>query len=799
MAGDVIDVPVSGTLNGGAVTVITDDDDALSFDDTTGTTQVQLPDGQVEITFGIPPTADPKDAKFDDNLAEFLDDGQLSQISEKLLLGIETDLQSRDGWIQNMRDGISLLGLEVKNARGTAASGTTSNEGVSNVDHPLLLEAVLRFQANAYGELLPADGPVKVRNDGPDNALAARLAPVLEKDLNYYLTKVAKEYYPDTDRMLLMLGFSGIGFKKGYHDPIKRRPTIISINAEDLIVSNAATDLDGAGRVTHRVYMRPSTLRRMQLLKEYRDIELPSPGMPLQKDAVKDKIDQVQGISPPSYVDPADQDRELYESYCEIDVPGFEHKIDGKLTGLPLPYRVTIDKESRRILEIRRNWDPEDEFCLPVNRIIAYVFIPGLGFYGIGLLNILGNATKAVSAAWRLMLDAGMFANFPGFLFLKSLAKQLTNQFRIPPGGGMPIDSNADDIRQVVMPLPYKDVSPVFIQLIENIATTAQRVGGTAEMQIGEGRQDAPVGTTLALIEQATKLMSAVHKRLHKAQDQELEMLKDLLAEDPAALWRHNKKSKVLALLMEEKGDQAISDAQEETEERRKRLFVAALADCQLTPRADPNTSSQMERYLKAVAMRQMAMSNPGLDINKVDERALHVMGVDDTESLFKPAPPAADGGPPPEALMAVATMLAAQARMKDSETKALDAQTRAQTTMRKIESSENVASLNLARDIIIHQDDAKAEAENRQREDQHRSSDRIQRLALAAIAGRQKSQQGVANMVGGMISEHLGRQHESRERELERQHQGVEAQRGREFEAATRPRPAAPNGKAKK
>lgn len=330
--------------NGVDVIVTTEDPDVVNFDAVSNTTQIQLPDGDVVISMG-PPAEKPKDSKFGDNLAEHLPEGTLSTIAEKILLGIESDIQSRASWLDNVSNGISLLGLEVKQPRGATVAGATPAEGVSTVDHPLLLEAVLRFQANARGELLPSDGPVKVRNDGESNALSSKLADALEKDLNHYLTKTAKEYYPDTDRMLLMLGFSGISFKKGYHDPIKRRPVIQSIDAKDLIVSNAATDIDGAGRVTHRVMMRPSTLKRMQLVGAYRNVPLPQNQLPPIENPVDAKINQIQGIAPPSYAEQEDLDRELYECYCEIEIPGFEHKYDGKATGLPLPYKVTIDRE----------------------------------------------------------------------------------------------------------------------------------------------------------------------------------------------------------------------------------------------------------------------------------------------------------------------------------------------------------------------------------------------------------------------------------------------------------------------
>lgn len=792
-------VPPPQQADGQSITVVADDGDEPAFNPETGTLVVDIPDGTVEISFGAP-TKPKKSTHFDANLANDLTDSELSTIAERLLLGIEQDAQSRSNWLENMSNGISLLGLEIKNPRGAAASGATPAEGVSTVDHPLLLEAVLRFQANARGELLPTDGPVKVRNDGEGNSLAGKLADALEKDMNHFLTKTAKEYYPDTDRMLLMLGFSGISFKKGYHDPIKRRPVIASIDAKDLIVSNAATDIDGAGRVTHRIMMRPSVLKRMQLVGAYRKVHLPSPGTPALQNPVDTKINQIQGIAPATFMEPDDQDRELYECYCEIEVPGHEHEMDGEATGLPLPYKVVIDKESRNILEIRRNWEEDDAFCMPRNRIIAYIFIPGLGFYGIGLINILGNATKAVTAAWRLMIDAGMFANFPGFLYLKSLAKQLTNQFRIPPGGGMPIDTVGNDIRSSIMPLPYKDPSPVFIQLIDNIATTAQRVGGTAELQIGEGKQDAPVGTTLAMIEQATKLMSAVHKRLHQAQGQEFDMLKSLLAEDPDALWRHNKKSKVLELLVQEAGQQPIVDEEQKAEDRHRQLFLAALADCELVPRADPNTSSQTERYLKVVAMRQMAATNPSIDINKIDERAFQTMGIDDFESLFKPPPPPGSEKPSPEEMTAQATMIAAQARITEAQTKATEAQAKAQSSQQDLASRERIAALNVSREVIIHSSDQQFKAQQQVADHQHKHALAFQQghiqsaqgLADQAHEAREnfinrahEAQQGHHDFIRSAAKEGVLKEHDAQQDQFGHQHDAMQDQIGRQHEAA--------------
>lgn len=790
--------------NGSAVIVQIDGGDGSGYDPATNTVQVGNDDGSVTVSFG-PPEPTSKDTDFGDNLAEHLGDAELTAIAEKLMAGIEADEQGRHDWLENAAKGIGLLGLELKAQQGASAGAAqTPAEGTSNIDHPLLLEAVLRFQANARGELLPSDGPVKVRNDGEGSQLNMQLAQALEKDMNHYLTKTAKEYYPDTDRMLLLLGFSGISFKKGYHDPIKRRPVIASIDAKDLIVSNATTDLDSAGRVTHRIMMRPGTLKRMMMLGAYRKVELPvAPLMPL-KNPIDEKIGQVQGIQPVGITyETADLDRELYECYCEIEIPGFEHEMDGELTGLPLPYKVVVDKDSRRILEIRRNWEEDDPLCMPQNRIIAFIFIPGLGFYGIGLLNVLGNATKAVTAAWRLMLDAGMFANFPGFLYLKSFAKQLTNQFRVPPGSGMPIDTVGNDIRASVMPLPYKDPSAVFIQLIDNIATVAQRVGGTAELQIGEGKQDAPVGTTLALLEQATKLMSAVHKRLHQAQAQEFSLLKTLLMEDPESLWRHNKKSQVLRMLNSQIPELVgITQQQEQADTKRKQLFLAALADCDLIPASDPNTSSQTERYLKVYALRQIALTNQSIDLNEVDQRAIQVLGFDDGASMFKKADPnTPPPAPPPEAVMAQASQMAAQARMLDSQTKMSESKMKLaqmqqdqQSHLTELQYKDQAAKLGVARELVIHSHDQKNETgrlamqqqgETQRLAMQHQDNEAKRQheaglAALGHVVDLQKSREGHAVGVSKSRADRankfhmqgLAHVHEAQQSGLDRQHQ---------------------------
>jgi len=370
--------------------------------------------------------------------------------------GIRDDIQSRNEWIEDRAVGMKLLGLKIELPSLSGASDGAPVEGMSKVRHPLLLEAVLRFQANARSELLPTDGPVKIRNDDNDPSLEEdRLADALQRDLNHYLTAVATEYYPDTDRMLLMLGFGGTAFKKIYFCPLRNRPVSETVDADDLIVNNSATDLNNAKRITHRTYLKPSTVKRLQILGVYRDIDLSTPN-PISLDSVQREERTQEGISA-SVDNPEDRDREIFECYCELNINGFEHTYKGKETGLEIPYRVTIDTSSKKILSIVRNYD-EDDAELPEARcpFVKYTFVPGFGFYDLGLLHILGNTTNAVTAAWRELLDAGMYANFPGFLFADAGARQNTNIFRVPPGGGALIKTNGMPIQQAIMPLPYK-------------------------------------------------------------------------------------------------------------------------------------------------------------------------------------------------------------------------------------------------------------------------------------------------------------------------------------------------------
>ena len=673
---DLEDIMTPWPEDDGSLQVIvetSEDEAAPRLDPRTGAMEIPMPDGSVIIDLN-PASKFGDGDEFSANLADYLPEYELSTIATSLLEGIGQDDDSRKQWLQDRAKGLDLLGLKIDSPKADVGSSAAPLEGMSTVRHPLLLEAVLRFQANAFGELCPADGPAKVVNYGDQTFVNDQLAESLERDFNYYLTTTAKEYYPGTDRMLWWVGFGGMMFKKVYNCPLKRRPVSEMVDAKDVIVSNYVPDLESAGRITHEITMRQSVMKRMQFLGVYRDVEL---GLPNEEaDAVDRKIASVQGVKPISDR-PEDQDYQLFECYCELDLPGFED-VDPETeepTGIALPYRVTIEKNSRQILEIRRNWDEDDEQQNAKIPFTAFEFVRGMGFYAIGLLHILGNTTNAITAAWREMLDAGMFANFPGFLYAKSSGRQVSNEFRIPPGGGAQVDTGGMDIRQAIMPLPYKEAGPGLMSLTEHIAQTGQRLGGTADTPVGEGVANAPVGTTLALIEQATKIESAVHKRLHQAQAKELQLLVDLFRQDPQALWRQNKRCAL---------------------KKNTQLTLMALENCDIVPQSDPNVPSRMHRLAKVATLGQIAMAAPGvLDAQKVVLLQLKEIGIDNPDQLL--APPQAGAQPDP---IKMAELAIKGKKVNIDEMKAISG---VQNEAANRRSKEQLAILELAERIATH------------------------------------------------------------------------------------------------
>ena len=725
----------------------------VSFEE--GAMKIDHADGSTTIDFN-PQSASPgPDEKgFHANLSLHMDAGKLEEIAALLLDGIDRDEQSRKEWLETRALGISLLGLKLEKPRSDAGTSSAPLEGMSTVRHPLLLEATVSAQATARAELLPSSGPVKVRNDSPmppqsvsqDTSASADLADsmenkdelsqALEKDMNHYLTSIATEYVPDTDRMLFYIFFGGDGFKKVYNCPLRQRPVSESIDAEDLIVSNAATDMQSAGRITHHIKMRKSILIRMQIMGAYREVELKLPSPALQTPVDKKKED-ISGVRS-SQNHPEDADYDIYETYCELDLDEFApRKFKGK--GLPLPFRVTIEKSSRQILDIRRNWEENDKQCLAKRFFVQFPFIRGLGFYGLGYIHLLGNTTNALTAAWRETLDAGMFASFPGFIYAKGAGRQNTNQFRVPPGGGVALDIGANQrLQDSIMPLPYKEAGAGFSAFITHVEEVGRRLASTANIQVGEGKQDAPVGTTLALIEQASKVMDSAHKRLHAAQAEEFKLLKERFRDDPEAFWRHNKRTTV---------------------QWKKEQFIDALNRNELVPVADPNNPTSLHRIAKAMAIKTLQQANSSLyDATAVDMRIMKICDID-PQGLFLASPTP----PPPDPRM-VAIQAKAQAEQQQNQIDQMEAQIKAASMQQQFadkaqerQSRERIENMKIELQKIKLQQEALIHAHDAQRD--------------AAMAHNQM-QLDTASKVQELHHDHISQAHEMAHDQVAQQHE---------------------------
>ena len=667
--------------------------------------QIDLTDGGVQVNFGgITPAVSEDSKDHDANLAMHVEGGVLTGVADELLRLINDDRLRQEQRLEDVVKGIELLGIKLEEPRSEP-----NDEGISVVKHPLLLEAVLRFQANARGEMLPADGPVKVSNQGDQVVMQDMAANALETDMNHYLTSGAPEYYPDTDRMFFSLGHGGEAYKKVYYHPLKRRPVSETIDRKDLILSEGAVAIEAAARITHRSKMKPSDVKRMQLAGIWRDVMLTSTNFTMGN-VVDVELANISGVEPKTLMEHREIDREIYECYCELNLKGFEHKEDGEDTGLPLPYRVVIDKDSRQVLEIRRWWEEDDESYTRKEVFVEYVFVPAFPGVNLGLLHILGNADRALTAAWRIALDNGMLANFPGGIMARSSGKQQTTTIRVAPGQVAPVDVDGVPLRDAFMPLPYRDVTGGFVNIIQMIDQASQRLGGTAETAVGEGRNDAPVGTTIALIEQATKVVSAVHKRMHSAQCKEFALLKQLFEKDPESLWRSNKNPGF---------DRDVS------------LLQRALENKDIVPKSDPNTASQTLRIQKAIALKQAAQGAPMLyNMRAVEERFLSMIGVEDAADLMNNNPPPPMQQDPAVMMDAQAKMMTAQAKLQDvqaktqissvdqqtkialakaklkeSDTKAIQAQTDSANHAEDRKSKEKLAMIDFAQSELVHKD----------------------------------------------------------------------------------------------
>lgn len=727
---------------------IEDDEETIRIDPDTGAMEETMPDGSVVVRLDDFREKPEQDETWFADLSDKIDSSKLNIIANGLIDAISSDDDSRAEALAQRSLGLERIGIKLESPESSAEDAI---EGMSKVSNPLLLENCLRSWANSSAELLPASGPVKVKEVRPDSSIDDGLAERLEQDFNHYLTDTAKEYYPDTSHMLLWGNtFGGSGFKKVYRCPLRRRPVSESVDMKDLIVSDASKDFSVCARITHQISMRPSLMKRMQVAGIYRDITLTQPTP--QPSQVDETIGAIQGTATQQSKRPEDQPYTVWETQCELDLDEFApEQFKGK--GVALPYLVSLDKDSQQVLAIRRDWDEDDENCMRLQMYVKYPYVPGPGFYGTGLLHILGNATQALTAAWREALDAGMLANFPGGLISKQGARQNSSTMRMSPGEFAPVDTGGLPIQQSVMAMPYRDVTPGLMTLIQQITEQCKQLGSAAELPAAEGLANVPVGTMLAQIEQATKIMLAAHKGMHQAQSEELQLLARLFKENPEDFWRCNK--------------ECPRDYWNEQK------LLAALESCNLVPVSDPNVPSHIHRVAKALGLIQLAhdpVLGTMLDPEEILRRVLSAMR-EDPKGLVKPAPPAQ---PAPEDQ---AKMITAQAKTMEAQAKIGKLQIdqggqNADQQLKLAELRMGAASdqAELQKEMIIHaSDQAKLEAAERR--------DAVT-MAVKIDADRQKAAMTEAKHGLELVKEGLSIQREDQDHQnrmqVERVKQGL-------------------------
>lgn len=456
------------------------------------------------------------------NLAEVLDESILGDMSSDLRDKVETDRESREDWEEAISKGLKLLGVNYEERSDPFL-------GASGVHHPLLSEAVTQFQAQAYKEMLPAGGPVKANILGSATKQLEDQAQRVKDFMNYQITEIMEEYDPDTDQMLFYLPLTGSTFKKVYYDPAKQRAVSKFVPAEDLIVPYAASDLNTAERVTHVVRMTENELRKLQVAGVYVDIDLQATQDDENADSIRATGDELQGVRP-TY---SDETYTLLEIHTELDLEGFEDLDEmGEPTGIKLPYIVTLDEASGKVLSVVRNFRQADPLRRKRQYFTHFKFLPGFGFYGFGLLHTIGGLSRAATSILRQLIDAGTLSNLPaGF---KARGVRIRNDDEpLSPGEFRDIDAPGGDLRNALMPLPYKEPSGTLAQLLGVIVDSGRRFAQVADAKVADVNAQAPVGTTVALIEQGSKIISSIHKRLHYGQKHEFRLLAEVFAENP--------------------------------------------------------------------------------------------------------------------------------------------------------------------------------------------------------------------------------------------------------------------------
>jgi len=552
-----------------------------------------------------------QDVPFDANLAEFIDESDLAVISSDLVGEIEDDMSSREDWEDTYKRGIDLLGMNYEER-------SQPFEGASGVVHPLLAESVTQFQAQAYREMLPAGGPVRTQVVGADTPETAQQAQRVKDYMNYMITYEMEEYDPETDQMLFYLPIIGSTFKKIYFDPLLQRAVSKFVHAEDLVVPYSATDLLTSPRITHVIRMDKNEVLKLQLAGFYKSTDLPSGIDAEDYSEVQESIDKAQGVQ---LSGSGSEEVTLYEVHTSLDIPGFEDMdAEGEPSGLKLPYVVTIMESTGDILSVRRNYDEQDPLMRRKPYFVHYKFLPGLGFYGFGLTHMIGGLSQASTSIMRQLIDAGTLSNLPaGF---KARGARIRDEDEpLQPGEFRDIDAAGMDIRQSIMTLPFKEPSATLYSLLGSLVDAGRRFASMADMKVGEMGGETPVGTTMAIMERGTKVMSAIHKRLHYSQKQEFKLLANVFARFMAPAYPY-----------------AVPGAPPEI----KQMDFDDRID--VLPVSDPNIFSMSQRIALAQTQLQLVQSNPEIHggpkgLYSAYRKMYEALGVTNIDTIL-PVPP---------------------------------------------------------------------------------------------------------------------------------------------------------------
>ena len=559
---------------------------------------VTLDDGSVEITI-IPGDEEGGEGDFNENLAESLPDNVLSSLSSELTSLFEADVASRKDWVDTYVKGIELLGLKYEER-------AEPWEGACGVFHPLLNEAAIKFQSETIMETFPAAGPVKTQIVGKVTRDKEEAAARVREDMNYQLTERMVEYRPEHERMLYSLSLSGSAFKKVYYDPALRRQVSLYIPSEDVVVPYGASNIETAERVTHVMRKTKNEVRKLQVAGFYRDVELGEPQKIL--DDVEKRKAEEQGYSA------TEDDRfRLLEMHVNLDLEGHEDKDDdGEPTGIALPYVVTIEKGTGTVLAVRRNYLEDDITRLKRQHFVHYVYIPGFGFYGLGLVHIVGGYARAGTSLIRQLVDAGTLANLPGGLKTRGLRIK-GDDTPVAPGEFRDVDVPSGSIRDNILPLPYKEPSQVLAQLMDRIIDDGRRLASIADLKISDMSAQAPVGTTLAILERMLKVMSAVQARVHFALKQEFKLLKGIIR------------------------DYTDADYDYDVDGTQGRMAKKSdFEHVEIIPVSDPNAATMGQRIVQYQAVMQLAQAAPQIyDLQVLHRQMLEVLGVKNANKII--------------------------------------------------------------------------------------------------------------------------------------------------------------------